>query len=72
MREKVTDIPKDKDIYIHCRSGQRSYNMVLYLNSLGYKNVYNIAAGFLGMSYYFDTLKKYSNGNNIFTKPNFN
>ncbi|WP_038175195.1 rhodanese-like domain-containing protein, partial [Treponema pedis] len=26
FRERVKEIPKDKPVYLHCRSSQRSYN----------------------------------------------
>lgn len=52
FRERINEIPKDKKVYIHCRSGQRSYNAVLILNNLGYTNAYNISGGFMGISFY--------------------
>lgn len=52
LRTRINEIPKDVPVYIHCRSGQRSYNAVLVLQNLGYKNITNIAGGFLSISYY--------------------
>lgn len=52
FRDRLDEIPKDKPVYIHCRSGQRSYNMVMALQNLGYNNVYNIAGSFLGICLY--------------------
>lgn len=52
FRERLDEIPKDQPVYIHCRSGQRSYNMVMALQQLGYDNVYNMSGSFLGISYY--------------------
>lgn len=52
LRERLDEIPKDKPVYIHCRSGQRSYNAVLALQNLGYTNVVNITGSFLGLSFY--------------------
>ena len=52
LRERVDEIPKDKPVYLHCRSGQRSYNAVCALQGLGYKNVYNVMGSFLGLSFY--------------------
>lgn len=52
LRNRVSEIPKDRPVYIHCRTGQRSYNAVLALQNLGYKNVYNITGSFLGLSFY--------------------
>lgn len=52
FRDRLNEIPKDQPVYIHCRSGQRSYNMVIALNNLGYKNVYNISGSYLGINLY--------------------
>ncbi|QXM06379.1 FAD-dependent oxidoreductase [Crassaminicella indica] len=52
IRDRLDEIPKDEPIYLHCRSGQRSYNAVLALQNLGFENVYNISGGFLGLSFY--------------------
>src|SRR5690606_20135164 len=52
FRDRLGEIPKDKPVYIHCRSGQRSYNMVMALQHLGYENVYNISGSYLGINLY--------------------
>ena len=52
LRARYTEIPKDIPVYVHCRSGQRSYNAVLALQAYGYKNVYNISGGFMGVRSY--------------------
>lgn len=52
LRQRTQEIPKDKPVYIHCRTGQRSYNAVLALQNLGYTNVVNVTGGFLGLSFY--------------------
>lgn len=52
LRERVDEIPRDKPVYIHCRSGQRSYNAVKILQHLGFKNVYNVSGSFLGICLY--------------------
>lgn len=52
FRERLDEIPKDQPVYIHCRSGQRSYNMVMALENLGFKNVYNVAGSYLGICLY--------------------
>ena len=55
----LNEIPKDKKVYLHCRSGQRSYNACRILENLGYNNAYNMSGGFLGFSYneYFDDIR---------------
>lgn len=52
LRERIDEIPKDKPVYLYCRSGQRSYNATLALQNLGFNNVTNIAGSFLGVSSY--------------------
>ncbi len=60
FRQRLDEIPKDKDVYIHCRSAQRSYNVVRALQTLGFDKVYNISGSFLGICLYeyFDDVTK--------------
>lgn len=41
-KESVRDLPKDKPIYIYCRSGRRAGEAVMKLKALGFVDVYNI------------------------------
>ena len=52
IRERLNEIPKDRPVYVHCKIGQTSYNAVMALQGNGFKNVYNISGGFLGICYY--------------------
>jgi len=52
IRDRYSEIPKDEPVYIHCRSGQRSYNATLMLQAKGYKNIFNISGGYLGLRAY--------------------
>lgn len=52
IRDRVSEIPKDKPVYLHCRSAQRSYNACLALIHMGFENIYNMAGGFMGISFY--------------------
>ncbi|MGV8979972.1 FAD-dependent oxidoreductase [Clostridium sp.] len=52
IRQRTNEIPKDEPVYLHCRSAQRSYNAARALQNLGYTNIYNIAGGFMGISFY--------------------
>ncbi|MFS8629951.1 MAG: pyridine nucleotide-disulfide oxidoreductase, partial [Bacillales bacterium] len=52
FRQRLDEIPKDRPVYVHCRSGQRSYNVVVALQQLGYDNVYNVSGSFLGICLY--------------------
>ena len=71
LRERVNEIPKDAQVYLHCRTGQRSYNATLALQNLGYTNVYNITGSFLGLSFYEYYNDKTMNRNSIVTEYNF-
>lgn len=52
IRQRVDEIPKDRPVYLHCRSSQRSYNALMALQHMGFDNIYNISGSFLGISYY--------------------
>lgn len=52
LRQRLDEIPKDRPVYVHCRIGQSSYNAVLALCANGFKNVYNVSGGFLGICAY--------------------
>lgn len=44
--EDLEDL-KDEEVIIHCRSGHRSMLACLVLDSLGFKNTYNVEGGIL-------------------------
>lgn len=52
FRDRIDEIPKDEPVYIHCRTGQRSYNAVMTLINRGYDNVYNVSGSMMGLSFY--------------------
>ena len=52
LRERMSEIPKDKPVYVHCRSAQRSYNAVMALQGSGWDNVVNVSGSFLGICLY--------------------
>lgn len=68
---RMKEIPKDRPVYVHCRSGQRSYYAVRYLLGSGFDNVINISGGFLGISYYEYFRDKTENRRPIVTAYNF-
>jgi NADPH-dependent 2,4-dienoyl-CoA reductase/sulfur reductase-like enzyme len=72
LRQRINEIPKDLPVYMHCRTGQRSYNAILALQNLGYKNVINITGSFLGLSFYEYFNDKTTNRESIVTEYNFN
>lgn len=51
LREEtvLADIPKDKTLLVHCRSGKRSADTINFLKEVGYDNnkMYNVAGGIL-------------------------
>ncbi|MFA9463163.1 MAG: FAD-dependent oxidoreductase [Velocimicrobium sp.] len=71
LRERMNEIPNDQPVYLHCRTGQRSYNAVLALQNAGYENVYNITGSFLGISFYEYYNDKLMNREPIVTEYNF-
>lgn len=68
LRERINEIPKDRTVYLQCRSGQRSYNACLLLQNLGYTNVVNVTGGILGISMYEYFNDKTKNREPIVTK----
>lgn len=72
IRDRLDEIPKDKDVYLHCRSSQRSYLAIKILQGNGYTNLYNIQGSFLGISLYEYYNDKALGREPIVTKYNFN
>lgn len=44
--EEIEDL-KDEEIFLYCRSGNRSGQACLILETMGYKNVVNVTGGML-------------------------
>uniref|UniRef100_A0A7V4AN20 Rhodanese-like domain-containing protein n=1 Tax=Thermus tengchongensis TaxID=1214928 RepID=A0A7V4AN20_9DEIN len=42
-------VPKDKPVYLYCRSGNRSRQAAEYLKKKGYTNLYNLEGGILAI-----------------------
>lgn len=45
FKEKYSSLPKDKTLYIYCRSGNRSRKAVKFLKENGYNSVYHLDGG---------------------------
>lgn len=46
--DRAAEIPKDKKVIVHCRSGKRSASVITVLEqNLGYTNLYNLRGGIL-------------------------
>lgn len=52
IRQRYNEIPKDRTVYVHCRTSWDSYYVVRALQGLGYTDVVNIQGSFLQLSYY--------------------
>lgn len=72
IRDRLSEIPKDVPIYLHCRSAQRSYNACLALIANGFDNVYNVSGGFLGLSFYEYFQDQNQNREKVVSDYNFN
>ncbi|HHX12876.1 MAG TPA: rhodanese-like domain-containing protein, partial [Clostridiales bacterium] len=71
LRERVDEIPRDRPVYLHCRSGHRSYNAVMTLQNLGFDNVINISGSYLALSFYEYYNDKVKERESILTEYNF-
>lgn len=47
IRDRLSEIPKDKKVVLYCQKGQRGYLAWQILSQRGYTNVYNLKGGFL-------------------------
>jgi len=72
IRKRMSEIPTDVPVYLHCRSSQRSYNALMALKNSGYNNVINISGSYLGISCYEYFNDQITNRNKIVTEYNFN
>lgn len=71
FRQRIDEFPKDRPVYLHCRSSQRSYNVIQALQALGYDNVYNITGSMLGFSNHEYFLDQTTGRESILTAYNF-
>lgn len=51
LYSKLDSLPRNKDIYVYCRSGHRSLDAVGFLSSLGFDKVHNVNGGFIELSF---------------------
>lgn len=47
IKDRFSELPKDKDLLVYCRSGRRSELASKFLMDNGYTRVYNVLGGFL-------------------------
>ena len=55
IRNELDSLDKDGKYVLHCKTGARSYNATLVLKAKGFKNVKNLAGGYI----YYSTYKDY-------------
>ena len=48
--QRLTEIPRDREVVVHCRSGARSQRIAEFLKQSGYTQVVNLAGGILAWS----------------------
>ena len=44
---RASELPKDKDVILYCRSGARSYHACRFLTENGYDNMVNLRGGII-------------------------
>ncbi len=71
FRNRLDEIPKDKPVYLHCRSSQRSYNVIRALQTLGFDNLFNISGSYLGICFNEYFLDQKTGREKIVTEYNF-
>ncbi|MBR0210921.1 MAG: FAD-dependent oxidoreductase [Oscillospiraceae bacterium] len=49
LHQRLEEIPRDRPVYLHCRTSQRSYYAYRTLVLNGYDNVTNLSGSFLGL-----------------------
>ncbi len=70
---RLHEIPRDENVYIYCRSAQRSYSVLKALEFNGFDKLYNVSGSFLGLSFNEFFMDKYyrESENKIVTAYNF-
>lgn len=58
---RYTEISKDKEVVIHCKSGMRSMNAIAFLEQqFGFSNLYNLRGGIMAWAKEIDpTMEQY-------------
>jgi len=51
FENEINQLDKNKNYYLYCRSGQRSYYAGKLIKSLGFNEVYNLDCGIIGWQY---------------------
>ncbi|UOQ47469.1 rhodanese-like domain-containing protein [Gracilibacillus caseinilyticus] len=46
LKQRLTELRKDKPVYLYCQSGSRSMRAALILDKQGYKDLYQLQGGY--------------------------
>jgi len=58
--QRLLEIPRDREVIVHCKSGGRSQKIAEFLRQAGYPHVVNVSGGILAWANEIDTaMKKY-------------
>src|SRR6185437_14032395 len=47
LPSRFAEVPRDREVIVHCKSGMRSAKAIEFLKSQGYTKVWNLAGGIL-------------------------
>ena len=50
FQQRVSELEKDKEYVIQCRSGKRSRNVLEFMRQSGYNKLYNLTGGIIAWS----------------------
>ncbi|WP_439332646.1 rhodanese-like domain-containing protein [Shewanella canadensis] len=56
IRQRLDELDMTRTVYVHCRTGERSYNMAMMLGANGF-NVKNIAGSYVFVKAYEDMMQ---------------
>lgn len=46
--DRIAELDRDLPYLVYCRSGNRSYHAMMYMEQLGFRRVYNLEDGIIG------------------------
>lgn len=52
LRSRIGELDPEKEVVVHCKSGQRSYFAAKFLSQMGFSRVINLTGGFLAWRLY--------------------
>ena len=47
LQQRISEVPKDKQVYVYCRSGVRSVRAAKMLVNAGFTRIENVQGGFM-------------------------